>query len=172
MPWYIGETVITAIGQGEMLVTPMQMARYTAFLATGKLPRPHFSKDNYEEPMKIKTNKKHMNIIRQGMRQVVTSAEGTAHRYTKNSKVSLAAKTGTAQVIAIPQSEKKRMKESELEYYHRAHAWFTSYAPYKGSEKYVVTVFVEHGGHGGSAAGEMVSKIYNKLLEKGYIKDK
>jgi len=172
LPWYAGETVITAIGQGEMLVTPIQMARYTSFLATGKLPRPHFSKDNYEEPIKIETDKKYMNIIRQGMRQVITSAEGTAYRYTKNSKVSIAGKTGTAQVIAIPQSEKKRMKESELEYYHRSHAWLTSYGPYKAQEKFVVTVLVEHGGHGGSAAGEIVSKIYNKLLEKGYIKNK
>lgn len=170
IPWYIGETVITAIGQGEMLVTPIQMARYTAFLATNKLPRPHFSKNNYEEPIKIETNQKYMNIIRKGMRQVVTSQEGTAHKSTKSSKVAIAVKTGTAQVIAIPQSEKKRMKESELEYYHRSHAWLTTYGPYKGLEKYVVTVLVEHGGHGGSAAGEMVSKIYNKLLEMGYIK--
>ncbi len=118
-----------------MLVTPIQMARYTSFLATGKLPRPHFSKDNYEEPIKIVTDKTYMNIIRKGMRQVITSAEGTAYRYTKNSKVSIAGKTGTAQVIAIPQSEKKRMKESELEYYHRSHAWLTSYGPYKAQEK-------------------------------------
>ena len=172
LPWYIGETAITAIGQGEMLVTPMQMARYTAFLATSKLPRPHFSKEHYEEPVKIETNKKHMNIIRQGMRQVVTSEEGTAHRHTQKSAVSIAAKTGTAQVIAIAQSEKKRMKESELKYYHRSHAWLTTYGPYKGAQKYVVTVLVEHGGHGGSAAGEIVSKIYNKLLERGYIKNK
>jgi len=172
LPWYIGETVITAIGQGEMLVTPMQMARYTAFIATGKLPRPHFSKDNYEEPIKIETNKKHMHIIRKGMRQVVTSTEGTAWKHTRNTKVEIAAKTGTAQVIAIPQSEKKRMKESELEYYHRSHAWLTSYGPYQASKKYVVTVLVEHGGHGGSAAGEIISKIYNKLLEMAYIKNK
>ena len=170
LPWYVGETVITAIGQGEMLVTPMQMARYTAFLATGKLPRPYFSQDNYEKSIQIKTDKKHLNIIRKGMRQVVTQEKGTAYRYTRNAKVAIAGKTATAQVIGIPQSEKIRMKESELDYYHRSHAWLTAYAPYKGSTKYVVTVLVEHGGHGGSAAGKLVSNIYNKLLELGYIK--
>ena len=64
------------------------------------------------------------------------------------------------------------MKESELEYYHRSHAWLTTYGPYNAKEKYVVTVLVEHGGHGGSAGGEIVSGIYNKLLELGYIKDR
>ena len=61
------------------------------------------------------------------------------------------------------------MKEHELEYYHRSHAWLTTYGPFK-NPKYAVTVLVEHGGHGGSAAGGIVSKIYNKLIELGYIK--
>ena len=82
----------------------------------------------------------------------------------------IAGKTGTAQVVGIPQSEKKRMKESELEYYHRSHAWFTTYGPYKNPQ-YIVTVMVEHGGHGGAASGDMISKIYDKLLEMGYIKN-
>lgn len=168
-PWYIGETVITAIGQGEMLVTPMQMARYTAFLATGKLPQPNFSKLNYEEPKQIEYNKKHMQMMRKGMYEVMNHEKGTATNYTKLSKVKIAGKTGTAQVISIPQSEKVRMKESELKYYHRSHAWLTTYGPYK-NPKYVVTVLVEHGGHGGSAAGKIVSQIYNKLQELDYIK--
>ena len=168
-PWYIGETVITAIGQGEMLVTPMQMARYTAFLATGELPQPNFSKLSYEKPKPIKYNKKHMQMMRKGMYEVMNHKKGTATKYVKDSKVTIAGKTGTAQVISIPQSEKVRMKESELKYYHRSHAWLTTYGPYK-DPKYVVTVLVEHGGHGGSAAGKVVSQIYNKLEELGYIK--
>lgn len=168
-PWYIGETVITSIGQGQMLVTPMQIARYTAFLATGKLPRPHFSDLNYAEPEDIEFDKKHMKIIRQGMYDVMNHEKGTATHYTKGLKIKIAGKTGTAQVISIPQSEKKRMKEHELEYYHRSHAWLTTYGPYK-KPQYIVTILVEHGGHGGSAAGTIVSKIYNKLIELGYIK--
>jgi len=169
-PWYVGETVITSIGQGNMLVTPMQMARYTAFLATGKLPKPYFYKANYEEPVDLKVSEKNLNMLRRGMYDVAHHAKGTASRHIK-SKVAIAAKTGTAQVISIPQSEKARMKESELKYFHRSHAWLTTYAPYK-NPKYVVTVLVEHGGHGGEAAGGIVSKIYDKLFEMGYIKNK
>ncbi len=170
LPWYVGETVITSIGQGEMLTTPMQIARYTAFLATGKLPKPHFAKDSYEEPLEIPHEKKHLEIIRKGMYEVNNHKKGTLYRYSRNSKITMAGKTGTAQVVSIPQSEKKRMKESELEYYHRSHAWVTSYGPYDSDRKYVVTAIVEHGGHGGTAAGDMVKKIYHKLHELGYIK--
>lgn len=170
-PWYIGDTINSSIGQGYTLVTPMQMARYTAFLASGKLPKPHFAKENYEAPKKIEFNKNHMKIVREGMYDVANHKKGTATKYLKKSKIRIAAKTGTAQVVSIPQSEKVRMKESELEYYHRSHAWLTTYAPYK-NPKYVVTVIVEHGGHGGAAAGGVVSKIYNKLYELGYIKNK
>ena len=102
------------------------------------------------------------------MYDVANHYRGTASKYIK-AKIKVAAKTGTAQVTGIPQSEKKRMKEKELEYFKRSHAWLTTYAPYKNPQ-YVVTVIVEHGGHGGSAAGTMVGKIYDKLLQLGYIK--
>ena len=171
-PWYIGDTINASIGQGYMSVTPMQIARYTAFLATGKLPKPHLAKENYEEPKDLGTNPKYLKMMREGMYDVTNHKKGTATNYLKEIKVEIAGKTGTAQVVTIPQAEKVRMKESELEYYHRSHAWLTTYGPYKGKDKYVVTVLVEHGGHGGSAAGSVVSKIYNKLLELGYIKKK
>ena len=166
-PWYIGETVITSIGQGNMLVTPLQIARYTSYLATGKLPKPHFYKANYEEPKELGIPTKYLDIIRKGMYDVSYSPNGTASKHI-NSKVTIAAKTGTAQVVSISQSEKVRMKESEMEYYQRSHAWITSYGPYK-NPKYVVTILQEHGGGGGSATGEVLSKIYNKLLDLGYI---
>ena len=168
MPWYIGETVVSSIGQGFVLVTPIQIARYTASLATGKLPTPYLVKYNYTKPKNIGISKKELKFIQKGMYQVCNTPRGTAEKYI-NSKVTIAGKTGTAQVVGIPQSEKKRMKEHELEYYQRSHAWLTTYAPYK-KPQYVVTVLIEHGGHGGSAAGEIVSKIYDKLFELGYIK--
>jgi len=70
---------------------------------------------------------------------------------------------------ASPRRPKKRLKEEELKYYERSHAWLTTYGPVKHPQ-YVVTVLIEHGGHGASAAGDIVSKIYDKLLEYGYIK--
>lgn len=166
-PWYIGETVITSIGQGNMLVTPMQLTRFTAGIATGKLPTPYFFKENYKEPTPININKKYFDVVRNGMYEVANHIKGTAHRYI-HSKITIAAKTGTAQVVSIPQSEKKRMKESELEYFKRSHAWLTTYGPYENPQ-FVITAIIEHGGHGGKI-GILISKIYDKLLELGYIK--
>jgi penicillin-binding protein 2 len=174
-PWYQGETLITSIGQGYFLTTPIQVARYTALLATGYGITPHFVdsidniKVNYSrEDVLSQSEKKHLPLIRKAMREVVSDAHGTGHWYIK-SKVNIAAKTGTAQVIGIPQTEKKRMKEEELEYYQRSHAWLSSYGPYENPQ-YAVTVMVEHGGHGGSAGGDLLGKIYDKLLDMGYIK--
>lgn len=166
-PWYVGETVITSIGQGNMLITPLQIARYTAFIATGKLPKPHLYKANYEEPKELDIPEKHIDLMRKGMYDVSYGDRGTARRYI-TSKVPIASKTGTAQVVSIPQSEKVRMKESELEYFQRSHAWITTYGPFK-NPKYVVTVVQEHGGGGGSATGGVASKIFDKLYELGYI---
>lgn len=167
-PWYVGETVITSIGQGNMLVTPLQIARYTSYLATGKLPKPHFYKANYEEPKELDIPTKYLDIIRKGMYDVSYSPKGTASKHI-NSKITIAAKTGTAQVVSISQSEKVRMKESDLQYLERSHAWITTYGPFENPQ-YVVTIIEEHGGHGGEAAGDTASKIYDKLLELGYIK--
>jgi penicillin-binding protein 2 len=170
-PWYIGETVVSSIGQGFLSVTPMQVARYTASLASGKLPRPHFKIDNsLIKSDDLNLSKRNLKIIRRGMYDVANASKGTATNYMK-AKIRIAAKTGTAQVVGIPQEEKKRMKEHELKYFNRSHAWLTTYAPYK-NPKYVVTVLVEHGGHGGAAAGAMVGKIYNKLIDLGYINKK
>ncbi|MEA3288552.1 MAG: penicillin-binding protein 2 [Campylobacterota bacterium] len=170
-PWYVGETVVSSIGQGFISVTPMQIARYTGAMANNKLQVPHLNKDDsLIESIDTNISSRDMKIVDKGMYDVANHPKGTATRYVK-SKIKVAAKTGTAQVVGIPQSEKKRMKEHELEYFKRSHAWLTTFAPYK-DPKYVVTILVEHGGHGGHAAGGMAGKIYDKLFELGYIKGK
>ena len=175
-PWYIGETLNSSIGQGDFLTTPMQIAQFTALMATGKLPTPHFAKmigDDYYvanlEDVLDDKQKKNLPFIQRAMKEVCNHPKGTATQYL-SSKVKIAGKTGTAQVIGISQETKKRLKEHELAYVKRSHAWFTTYGPYDNPQ-YIVTAIIEHGGHGGQAAGPMVSAIYNKLLELGYIKD-
>jgi len=86
----------------------------------------------------------------------------------KDLPIVVAGKTGTSQVSSIPQSTKKRIKESELAYYLRSHAWITTYAPAK-NPKYIVTVLVEHGGHGGSVAGPIAADIYSWLHANQYF---
>lgn len=173
-PWYIGETLNTAIGQGSTLVTPLQIAQNTALLASGKLPTPHLAKMIDNRPMDANISdplnprqKRLLPIIRRAMVDVCNHPNGTAtHNIT--SKVKIAGKTGTAQVIGIPQATLKRIKEQDMAYYSRSHAWLTTYGPVR-HPRYVVTVLIEHGGHGASAAGQIVSKLYDKLLELGYL---
>ena len=173
--WSIGETANMSIGQGDFLVTPLQIAQQTAFIATGRVPTPHLAKEidgkKYEAKFNEVLNEKEkaqLPTIQKAMYQVCNNLKGTATSYL-HSKVVIAGKTGTAQVVAIKQDIKKRKLEHEMAYYSRSHAWFTSYGPYKNPQ-YVVMVMVEHGGHGGHAAGGIVSDIYNKLQELGYIK--
>ena len=173
--WYIGETVNTSIGQGDFLSTPIQIAQFTALMATKKLPTPYIAKqigDEIIEPryqdVLNEEEKKRIPMIQRAMYEVCNYPKGTATNYM-SSKVKIAGKTGTAQVVGILQDIENRQLEHEMEYYTRSHAWFTSYGPYKDPQ-YVVLALVEHGGHGGAAAGQIISKIYDKLLELKYIK--
>ena len=174
-PWYKGETVISSIGQGYFLATPLQVAKYTALLATGYSVTPRFIKsidglsvEYSKKDILSPIQKRNLPLMRSAMRETISHPQGTGYRHIK-SKVDIAGKTGTAQVVSIPQDKEKRMKESEVEHYRRSHAWFTTYAPYDDPQ-FVVTVLIEHGGSGGAATGETISKIYDKLLEMGYIK--
>jgi penicillin-binding protein 2 len=173
-PWYKGETVISAIGQGYDLVTPLQIARYTGMVATSYLATPHIAKSIdgkvlKPELKKIDFDAYYLSEIRKGMYDVCNIRGGTAFRTMSKLPIIVAGKTGTSQVTSIPQSTKKRLKESELAYFHRSHAWITTYAPYDNPQ-YIVTMLVEHGGHGGSTAGPMVADIYKWLYKHGYFK--
>lgn len=176
-PWFVGETLITSIGQGSFLVTPMQVARYTAQLATGRAVVPHFIDSVDDEVVKYELTddiftdfeKSQLPHIRHAMYEVVNHERGTARHYFKDLPFKVAAKTGTAQVVGISQSEKTRMKEEDMAYLQRSHAWLTTYAPYDNPQ-FVITMIIEHGGHGGSAAGPKISQIYKKLIELGYIR--
>jgi len=172
--WNIGETVNMSIGQGDFLTTPLQIAQHTALIASGKLPTPHFAKTIGEKEFEpviqdvlTEEEKKKLPIIQKAMYEVCNHPKGTATQYLRTN-IKIAGKTGTAQVVGILQDIEHRELEHEMEYYTRSHAWFTTYGPYKDPQ-YVVMVIVEHGGHGGAAAGGIVSKIYNKLDELGYI---
>ncbi len=176
-PWYTGETLVAAIGQGYFLTTPLQIAKYTAALATGEIIKPHFVKyrgDTEINPEIKETlsdfQKEKLQVVREGMYGVCNDSEGTAYWHTRGTKVKIGCKTGTAQVVSISQSDEKRIDEKDMEYFHRSHAWLTAFAPYE-NPKYVITVMVEHGGHGGEAAGSVVKNVINTMYELNYFKD-
>ncbi|GAA8669535.1 penicillin-binding protein 2 [Helicobacter pylori] len=167
--WRVGDTLITAIGQGSFLVTPLQVLAYTGLIATGKLATPHFAINN-QQPLKDPLNsfqKKKLQALRVGMYEVCNHKDGTAYHSTRGSKVTLACKTGTAQVVEIAQNIINRMKEKDMEYFHRSHAWITAFLPYE-KPKYAITILVEHG-EGGSKLGGLLVKMSNKLYELGYL---
>ncbi|EQB6278683.1 penicillin-binding protein 2 [Campylobacter jejuni] len=179
--WFQGDTLNTAIGQGNFLATPMQIARYTAQIAKGGEVIPHFLKsienNNTTIENQMDENKKEiftlfeksqLPYIRDAMYAVANEQGGTSYRYLHNLNVKVAAKTGTAQVVGFSQTDKNRVDEKQFEYYTRSHAWLASYAPYS-KPKYVVTVLLEHGGRN-ITSGATVAKIYQKMIELGYFK--
>ncbi len=177
-PWYQGDTLNTSIGQGNFLVTPMQVAKNTAYFASGLEVTPHFLWKVNGEEVKFENRdvltpaeKSQIEYVRKGMYEVANVQGGTARRTLEPANVVIGAKTGSAQVVGISQTDKKRIKEEAMEYYQRSHAWITTYAPFE-APRYVVTVLVEHGAHGGGAGGPVAAKIYNKLIEMGYIEEK
>ena len=172
-PWYQGETVITGIGQGYTLVTPMQLAQATAILANnGVAMKPHLV-SKIEKAItgqrlliapliqdKVAIGAENLEIVKRGMVDV-TLPGGTAAGIGANAPYSIAAKTGTAQVVGIRQNEK--YNASSIDERHRDHALFIAYAPAE-NPTIALAVIVENGGHGGSAAGPIARKVMDYYL--------
>lgn len=172
-PWYPGETVITGIGQGYTLATPLQLAFATAMLANnGVGAKPHLVRSIRDSQSgkirnipietldRIPLNEKNLELVKLGMLDV-TLPGGTAASVGAGAPYAIAAKTGTAQVIGIAQGQK--YNESQIDEYHRDHALFIAYAP-ADAPKIALAVIVENGGHGGSAAGPIARKVMDYYL--------
>lgn len=172
-PWYIGETLNTAIGQGSFLVTPMQMARYTALFASKKLLTPTLIRKKGEvfiplkEPVDVftKEEKKKVKIVEEGLREVVQNNRGTLHREFVGTN-DISGKSGTAQVVSIPQSLKNKLRRDQVKYLQRPHGWSSIYFPDK-NPRYVSTILVEHIGSG-SKSGFLNKSVYDKMKSLGY----
>lgn len=178
MPWFPGETLITGIGQGALLVTPLQLASATAALAIkGKRYKPHLVKTIEfpadSEKLQIDpeisgkyTLKKELNWqhIIKGMANVVHSIRGTAYRISEGLTYKIAGKTGTAQVFGIAQDEE--YEEEKVSKRLRDHALFIAFAPIE-DPTIAVAVIVENGGHGSSAAAPIARKMMDAYLKDG-----
>jgi len=162
--WYRGETMITAIGQGSTTVTPLQMARFAAAIANGgKILTPLLEKGEAIRVIrKIDIDNEVLQTVRQGMRDVVADPKGTAHWQLSRAKWTVAGKTGTAQVVKMSDDDERTFSDAR---HHQDHAWFMGYAPFEKPEIAFV-VFVEHGGHGGSAAGPVARKVVDFWANK------
>ncbi|MCR9255880.1 MAG: penicillin-binding protein 2 [Alphaproteobacteria bacterium] len=173
--WVQGETLIAGIGQGFVLATPLQLAVMSARLANGGLAvsptlvRRRPAEDGEPaEPESLGLSKRHLDIIRQGMVDVVHGDRGTA-RHTKmtDPDILVAGKTGTAQVRRITMAERRSgiRDQEDLPWKFRHHALYVCFAP-ADQPKYAVAVVVEHGGSGSKAAAPVAHDILEETLRR------
>ena len=142
--WSSGDTVNYSIGQGYMLMTPLQIARlYAAIANGGKMVTPHLHAKGYKKPETVPITPTKLAIVQKGLDYVVSRGTGSrAGRFG----VSIAGKTGTAQNS-----------------HGDDHALFAGYAP-ADNPKYVAVAVVENGKHGSSVAAPMVGEMLAHLL--------
>ncbi|AKH21338.1 penicillin-binding protein 2 [Sedimenticola thiotaurini] len=176
-PWYPGETLITGIGQGYFLTTPLQLASATATLASrGTRLRPRLVKSIqfngeptpkeqpiHEQLQIVRQSEEHWDDIFEAMVQVVEGPRGTARRI-RSEQYQIAGKTGTAQVFTIKQEE--TYDEEKLDKKMYDHALFVSFAPAE-APRIAVAVIVENGSHGGSVAAPIAKTIMDHYLLPG-----
>jgi penicillin-binding protein 2 len=166
--WFRGETMITAIGQGTLTTTPLQMARFAAAIANGgKVLVPQLLTDLAPEVVnKPEVKPEYLKLIQKAMRSVVENPHGTAHRVLSSLPWKVAGKTGTAQVVKMSQDDDgSASAKKELLRRYKDHAWFMGYAPYE-NPKIAIAVFVEHGGHGGSAAAPVAAAVIRSMAAR------
>lgn len=150
--WYDGDTVITGIGQGYMLTTPIQMAQSTAILANkGVKVKPTMLKQTLSaesdsvsdaefQPYVLKSEK-NWDIIHHAMRKVMTSPEGTGRRFGQDVPYTVAAKTGTGQVFSM--RNYKHLDARNLPDHLKDNSSTIAFAPYEDPE-IVVAIILEH----------------------------
>jgi penicillin-binding protein 2 len=165
--WYPGETISVSIGQGAVIVTPIQVASMIGGLASGgDFKQPHLLKDLQNVgDRRVSISDSTVEKVTQGMDGVVNEGGGTAAAI-KLQGIEFCGKSGTAQVIG--ENAKTRFGKGEKKFNNNA--WFVGYAPRRDPE-IVVAVLVEEGGHGASASGPIVRDIikayYDKKAKKG-----
>jgi penicillin-binding protein 2 len=170
-PWQQGESIISGIGQGYILTTPVQLATMVSRIANGGYEvYPTFRKadeQNKPELKKMGLSPQNLELVKQGMFDVVNTPGGTAlgSRFDfKGQK--MAGKTGTTQVRRITMKERQNgvVRQEDLPWKYRHHALFVGFAPYD-NPKYGVAVLVEHGGSGSAKSAPIASKMLLKALE-------
>ncbi|RMG48937.1 MAG: penicillin-binding protein 2 [Acidobacteria bacterium] len=155
-PWFPGETISVSIGQGPLMVTPLQMAVVAATIASGgRRPRPALHEPPGAPPpgRDVGLSPRTLEEVRSGMIDVVESEHGTA-RAARIPGVLVAGKTGTAQVVGLDAGSDPG-----------DHSWFVGFAP-ADAPVLAWAILVEHGGHGGEAAAPIAGRVVRRYLER------
>ena len=178
-PWYPGEDLITAIGQGFLMTTPLQLARVAAILANrGESVTPRlllaredplsgektvFTSGMNEAEAKVEMSQQGVDRVIRAMTAVMSSPRGTARASGQRSAYTMAGKTGTEQVVAIAQDAE--YDESILKEEFRDHALFIAFAPVD-EPKIAIAVVIENGGSGAGVAAPVARKVMDLFFLK------
>jgi penicillin-binding protein 2 len=165
--WYPGETISVAIGQGPLLVTPLQVAAHTALIANrGRSVRPHLSLDDSGTLAEGQQISPSSNISFAVFEKVIdgmwssVNQEGTG-RAAKIEDFDVCGKTGSTQTISSEKAERMGKGSREV----KTHSWFTGFAP-KSNPEIVVTILVEYGGMGGATAAPLAKELFELYQSK------
>ncbi len=172
--WLLGETIITGIGQGYIQTTPIQLCLMTAQIANGgykiypKIVADEETKVQEFDKFKPLFNKsKNIRIVQDAMFGSTNEVMGTSYRSRiNNPKYQFAGKTGTAQVKKITERDRELdLKTFEIPYEERDHALYVAFGPYK-NPRYALSIIVEHGGNGSTAAAPMAKKLFKLIIDR------
>ncbi len=168
--WRRIDTVYVNIGQGYLLMTPLQMAKMMAqFVNGGTLVRPHVVQETSDKKREsINVSKQRLKLLTYIMGEVINHPKGTGYRSrVEGESWQMGGKSGTSQVRRITQKERDEGTHHgfDWEWKEKDHSLFAGFAPV-GNPRYVVVVLVEHGGFGSAVAAPMGRDIMKRVMRK------
>ena len=178
--WLLGETMITGIGQGYIQTTPLQLCLMTAQIANGGYKiQPKIIVDNKKQNLLPESfeplfkDQKNIKLIQETMFSSVNEVRGTSYSSRiSDPKYQFAGKTGTAQVKRITKLDRELdLDTAEIPYEERDHALYIAFGPYK-SPQYAMSIIVEHGGSGSSAAAPIAKELFKMVIDKHELREK
>jgi penicillin-binding protein 2 len=166
-PWLLGETLITGIGQGYILATPMQICKSMAQFANGGYEvNPTFYFDEKSKLTRMDFENENIKIINDSLVAATNEPGGTAYGSRLTGKLKFAGKTGTSQVTKLNIKDREDNANPNVrEYKYRDHSLFAGYGPVE-DPKYAIAVVAEHSGPGSRVAAPIVSSMFDFLFKK------
>jgi penicillin-binding protein 2 len=166
-PWLLGETLITGIGQGYILATPMQICKSMAEFANGGyVVNPTFYLDEKSKLSRMDFDAENIKIINDALVAATNEPGGTSYGSRLNGKLKFAGKTGTSQVTKLTIKDREdNANPNSREYKYRDHSLFAGFGPIE-EPKYAVAVVAEHAGPGSRVAAPIASSMFDFLFKK------
>lgn len=162
--WRLGDTLNLAIGQGFTLITPLQLVRIMAAIASnGKLFTPNIAKRE-SKYIQLDIKEQHLDLMKAAMYRVMNEPGGTGYYSRINiDGMRMAGKTGTAQVQA-KKNASDNLSRMDIAWHRRNHAIFSGFAPFD-NPKYAISIYFDHGGGGGTSAAPVAKQIMEMMLK-------